>query len=272
MQASASALVLSAMTLFGATEIHAKSPPNETLHAQALQTARAELATLKPMPSAGDVGDPDSFGRGVTYIGLTQTGAVTFAADCTPAPGDPPAGPDDRCIAVAPAPAAATQYDVRDIARLKLPAHATHSVVCFAVTAFAFWEYANPTGANADAAFSDNAYFTIDNAALADPALINPSTGTPFNGHLELASLGGPLFREVRAIPAGSSEFHQLDVSRTCVDGLVTRRALRDTCHLSDAVIDQFFHNAMTIHSNLRGVAEAVDSAQVVLGTRFYGD
>jgi hypothetical protein len=272
MHTSALALVLCAISLLSATGIRAKSPPNETPRAQTLQAARAELATPKSMPSSGDVGDADSFGHSVIYIGLTQTGAVTFAADCTPAPGDPPAGPDDRCFVVPAPPAAPTHYDVRDIARVGLPSHATRSLVCFEITGFAFWEFANPTAAATEAAFSYNAYFTIDNAALADPTLINPLSGTPFNGRLELPSFGGPLFREVRTIVAGSSEFHELTASRGCVDGMVSRRALRDTYHLPNAVIDQFFHNAMTIHSNLRGVAEAVDSAQVVLGTRFYGD
>ena len=248
--------------------ITAALPANAKEPAQAAKADFQQLALV----SASDVGDPDSFGRNVTYLGLDQTGAVTFATDCTPQPGDPVPGPDDRCIAVPVPPATATQYDVRDIARIKLPAHATRSLVCFAITGFAFWEYANPSPASADAAFSYNAYFTIDSAALSDPSLINPQTGTPFHGHLELPSFGGPLFREARPLAAGADEFHELSASRTCVDGLVTRRALRDTYNLSNGVIDQFFHNTMTIHSNLRGSASAVDSAQVVLGTRFYGD
>jgi hypothetical protein len=267
---AARALTATLFVITGAN-VSAKAPI-DAQRAQTIQAAKAEQNALALQASAGDVGDPDSFGRNVIYTGLDQTGIISFALDCTPAPGDPPPGPDDRCFSVPTPPAAPTHYDVRDIARVKLPPHATRSLVCFEITGFAFWEYTNPTAAGTEAAFSYNAYFTIDNAALADPTLINPLTGTPFNGRLELPSFGGPLFREVRTIAAGSNEFHELTASRGCVDGMVSRRALRDTYHLSSAVIDQFFHNAMTIHSNLRGVAEAVDSAQVVLGTRFYGD
>ncbi|MFI4969894.1 MAG: hypothetical protein ACHP7D_06790 [Lysobacterales bacterium] len=248
----------------------ASGGPVASARSTAIQQARNELRQMNNSVSDDEVGDSDSFGRGVNYIGLDQTGIVTFAADCTPPPGEPPPGPDDRCVTLAPPPAV-TNYDIADIARVNLPARATHSLVCFGVTPYAFWDYFNPTAAPQTAQFSYAAYFTIENEVLDDPSLINPQTGLPFGGRIDDLGIGTQ-FRESRALSAGAGEFHQQTLSRQCIDGLVSRRALHATYGLPDHVIDQFYKKPMTIRSNLHGVAQSVDQAQVFYGTRFYGD
>ncbi len=63
-------------------------------------------AAAKAAPTDAEVGDANSFGRDVKWLGLLQSGSVSFQSDCTPAPGDPPPGPDDRCVTLNAAPAA----------------------------------------------------------------------------------------------------------------------------------------------------------------------
>src|SRR5260221_6705915 len=86
-------------------------------------------------PSAADVGDADSFGRNVHFIGVAQTGTVQFAPDCTPDPNSPP-GPDDRCVVVDPT--TTTTFEARDIGRIKLPAKASNSILCHSITSLPF--------------------------------------------------------------------------------------------------------------------------------------
>ncbi len=74
-------------------------------------------------PSVEDVGDPDSFGKNVTWLGLAQTQGVAIQDDCT---GSDPTV--ERCIVGAPAPAP-TVFDETDLATINLPAKATKSLL-----------------------------------------------------------------------------------------------------------------------------------------------
>jgi hypothetical protein len=56
-------------------------------------------------PLSKRVGDPDSFGRDVIYLGNAQTSHVALQTDCTPDPMFPPL-PNDRCIVLNAQPAA----------------------------------------------------------------------------------------------------------------------------------------------------------------------
>ena len=96
-------------------------------------------------PAAADVGDADSFGRNVHFIGTSQSGSVSVTSDASNCPPPDPSLPDDRCLVVNPAPAQ-TVATFNDIGRIKLPAKATNSLLCHAVTPFFFWHASNPTG------------------------------------------------------------------------------------------------------------------------------
>jgi hypothetical protein len=139
-------------------------------------------------PSADDVGDADSFGRSVQYMGVTQTANVELTTDCTPDPNNPP-GPNDRCIVVAPG-AGTTVVDEEELATINLPAKSTHSLICFALTPITFFEFSNTTGVpQPSATFNLRATIRIENEVLDDPALIDPTTGLPFGGAISI-SLG----------------------------------------------------------------------------------
>src|SRR5262245_63693870 len=59
--------------------------------------------TAAAAPTVDDVGDADSFGRNVTYLGLAQTLSVAVVDDCSTS--DPTL---ERCIVANPAPAPTT--------------------------------------------------------------------------------------------------------------------------------------------------------------------
>ena len=236
---------------------------------EAMQQARAEQAALARSVSVDDVGDADSFGRNVTYIGVAQTGNVNFQNDCTPQPGDPPLGPDDRCITLG-ASGTTTTFDERDIGRIALPKNATKSLICFGVTSFPLWDYFNPDPSPVTGRFRFLNGFTIENELLDDPALIDPTTGLPFNGAIELP-LGSPVLEFVTLQP-GESDLKRTITSRTCIGGLVSKRSLAESYGLPSSIVDKFFKRPITIRLNLSGSMTYVDSANVFYGVRLYGD
>ena len=81
------------------------------------------------------VGDPYSFGRKKTYLGVAQTEWVTLQEDpCPPyVPGE------GRCVQLDPAPGQ-TNVDESDLAVIELPKKATKSILCFTFTPFAYWQ------------------------------------------------------------------------------------------------------------------------------------
>ena len=84
-------------------------------------------------PTVEEVGDADSFGRDVVYLGSAQTANVALQADCTPDPMAPPPPPNDRCIVLNAQPATTTFVE-DGLATMQLPADSTKSLICFALT------------------------------------------------------------------------------------------------------------------------------------------
>ncbi|MEN8164851.1 MAG: hypothetical protein ABFS37_12035, partial [Acidobacteriota bacterium] len=125
-----------------------------------------------------DVGDPDSFGREKTYLGMVHAASVSLRDDCSTYP--PEAG---RCVELNPAPAT-TNVDEADLAVIELPKNATNSLLCFTFTPFSSWEWFNGTGSQQTARMFLRPAVRIESEVLDDPSLIDPGTGLPFNGVL----------------------------------------------------------------------------------------
>ena len=210
-----------------------------------------------------DVGDPDSFGRNVTYIGMTQTDSVTLAADCTDS--DPEF---DRCIIRNPPPAS-TSFNEADLAVINLPAKATKSLICFAFTPIINVNWINPTATQQTASFIATAPIIIDNEVLDDPALIDPNTGLPFGGSL---TLGLSTWQHQQSIGPGEFETETSFQSRACIAGIVNKRALVETYGLTETQATQFFKKPMTLHFGARGFVQSSDFTQYFYGIRLFGD
>ncbi|HEU4780647.1 MAG TPA: hypothetical protein VFS58_12265, partial [Steroidobacteraceae bacterium] len=121
------------------------------------------LTATAAAPTVEDVGDADSFGRNVTYLGLAQTLSVTVQDDCT---GSDPAF--ERCVVANAAPAP-TSFDESGLATISLPPKATKSLMCFSLTPFIQVQWQNNLAVPATARFNASAAITIDNDVLDDP-------------------------------------------------------------------------------------------------------
>jgi len=232
-----------------------------------LKQAKAEQrALVKAMagPSQADVGDPDSFGRNVHFLGVAQTGGVTVTGPGGCPPPDPNF-PDDRCVEANPT----AFIEARDIGRINLPAKASNSILCHSLTSLPIWTFSNPTTFRVFAAFQYTASVTIENEVLNDPSLIDPNTGLPFNGKLEVAF---GLITDRQTMQPGDVATRRHSSTRACIGGLVSKMALTQGFGLTDAQADAFFKKPMTLRLNITLSTAFVDNAFVLFGLRLFGD
>lgn len=270
--AAASAVAVSALAAAAPKEPRLERSP-DVLQAEQLRKAAAtaapsylrawdSTAALASLTDA-DVGDADSFGRHVTYLGMAQTSSVVVQADCSAS--DPAV---ERCI-VAAVPPAATAFDEPDLARIHLPARATRSLLCFTLTPFISVQWANSLATPAMARFHGSAVVTIDNDVLADPSLVDPSTGLPFGGSVTLAL---STYSDMHTLQPGEVDSKNLFMTRACIAGVMSKRSLVDNFGLSEAQATEFFRKPMTVRFGSRGTVALVELASYFYGIRLYGD
>jgi hypothetical protein len=214
-------------------------------------------------PTVDEVGDADSFGRNVTYLGLAQTLPVSVVDDCSAS--DPTL---ERCIVANPEPAS-TPFNEAGLASISLPPKATKSLICFALTPFIQVQWENLLATPALARFSANALINIDNEVLDDPTLIDPNTGLPFGGVL---SLGLSTLTDFHTLQPGETDIKVYQTSRSCIAGIVSKRALVESYGLTETQATQFFKKPMTITFGARGSLALTTFATYFYGVRLYGD
>jgi len=224
----------------------------------------AGLVTTNAAPTLDDVGDVDSFGRNVTWLGVTQ--AEVDIADACPIIGADPAA---ACFVPNAAPATTT-FAYNDLARIALPAKATNSLLCHWFSPFLTVDFYNPGASPVVARLRYSPTLTIENPVLADPSLIDLTTGLPFNGKL----LTGMTSTETYDVPlaAGQQLTERYRDTATCIAGFITKRALTDTYGLTEAQAKQFFKKPTTIRMNISGSVQYVQDANLIFGLRVVGD
>lgn len=245
-----------AAALLAAAGAHA-APPGSTM--------AVDIEALAADPA--EVGDAESFGRNMKWLGLLQTGNLSLREDCTPPPGTTP-GPDDRCIVLNPAPAV-TSFSEPDLGRITLPGKSAHSLFCQWVTPFLGFSFFNGTGSSQLARVAITPMIRIENEVLNDPGLTDPNTGLPLAGAIE-SGLSASHF-EQRTIGSGEQEFKRLNYTRTCIGGIVSHNFL-SAYGLSEAQIKQFFKKPTTMRVGVSGSVSMVDDASFFYGVRFVGD
>lgn len=231
--------------------------------------ARTTAAGTMAKPTADQVGDADTFGRNVVWDGLINTGTITMAADCTPQPGDPAPGPDDRCITIAPG-TALTPIDLPDIGRMTLPAKSSHNILCHWLSPIVIYSLYNSTGATATGRITLSPYLRVESEVLNDPSMIDPTTGLPFNGALESSFAAS--YSQQKTLAAGDRDTERFSESRVCIGGTISRQGLIQGYGLTDAQVDKFFKKPITLRFGLRGSASLVDFASIIYGLRIMGD
>ena len=87
-------------------------------------------------PSNADVGDGDSFGRSVNFLGYAQTAGIAITQDCT-------GWPEGTCAVPDPNFSYGSIEKMGDEAVIRLPARSARSLLCFTTTPFGFASFIN---------------------------------------------------------------------------------------------------------------------------------
>lgn len=220
--------------------------------------APAKAANASPSP--GDVGDADSFGRSLQWLGLAD-GEVDLAADCT--------GDTFPCTVLA-APPASTSFSYTDLGHVTLPARAAHSLLCYWFSPFLTIGYGNDTAAPVVAHLNYTPTITIENPMLDDPSLIDPTTGLAFNGSLLTGMTSSETFET--PLEPGTHVTERTRDSAVCIAGLISKSTLISTYGFSESQARDFFRQPMTLRLNVSGRAQYVDFAALYFGLRIVGD
>lgn len=223
-------------------------------------------AAMKPRgPTVDDVGDLDSFGRNVRWLGQ-KSEVYGLDTDCASWTAEDPAA---RCQQVVN-PVTTTPYHFDDILRFNLPANASNSMFCYLLTPMFQAYFTGNTGTDAvvgSLTYSVSA--TVENPVLNTPGLINPVTGTPFNGAFTTGSLAFEVFQTalVPQFPLTTTQRKSV----ACNAG-ISKRLLMETYGLTQAQANSFFANPTTLRLNVGGSARYVDRAVFTVGIRLLGD
>lgn len=208
-----------------------------------------------PPPTDADVGDANSFGSKVVWIGLVSTGVVILATDCTPVLPD--LGPDDRCVTLS---GPTTHFEFADLGRVTLPKNSVNTLICHWATPSGYYVLDNPGAAAVTASFRVRPTYRIESSVLQGP---------PFNGGIDV-TISGPLDQQTLA--PGAQQIHSITASRDCIGGLVTKSSLINVYGLTEKQAKNFFQGPITIRAGMAGDASHVSDGQVIYGTRLTGD
>ena len=224
------------------------------------------LAAHDRKAAALDVGDPDSFGRPVRWLGVVGTKTLDISTECTP----PPEGePEELCLQIDPDTHSASG-EYRDIGTITLPAGSTHSQICHWLSPTMNGFFANDTGLdNRNARLTLFPTVTFENAALNAPGLVDPNSGLPLAGKVEA---GVPAISIDMVLDDGERTNARNTSTRTCTGGLMSKSTLMDYYGLSSRQVRDFQNNPTTIRLNMRVMASYVEQGYVGYVVRFVGD
>ena len=211
-----------------------------------------------------DVYDVDSFGRNVRWLGLASA-FVNVQSGCAK-----PTSPDEYCQELNTTPGATTAFTFNDATRIRLPKYASNSLLCYWFSPVVNLTYSNTGATRAIGRFRYSPSLTIENPVLADPALIDPTTGAPFGGKLLTSMTSSESFQEV--LEPGVTLSERTRKSSVCMAGFISHRALMENYGLTAAQADAFFENPMTVRLNINGSVQYVSNASLVFGLRVVGD
>jgi len=209
-----------------------------------------------------DVGDVDSFGRNLHWLGVSDM-SVVLSADCSTE------DPSIACQTLAPA-QATTTFDFEDLGHITLPEKAANSLLCYWLSPLLTVSYGNPTASTVVANLRINPTLTVENPLLSTPGLIDPTTGLPFGGKLLAGMTSSQRFQV--PLPPGIHISERKRDSAVCIAGFLTQKALVETYGLSAAQAKDFFKQTTTVRLNLSGSAQYVDDASLYFGFRIIGD
>lgn len=245
-------------------------PPEESRAAGRIAAARADRlekaggVAAAAAPTAAEVGDADSFGKNVKWLGLVSA-YVELSPDCTPPPGEP-GNPNCITLATAPAP---TPFNAPNLASITLPGRSSQTLLCHWQTPIVQYGVANYSGAPGNYQFRVTPTYRIESDVLDDPALLNPSTGLPFGGFIDI---GLTAINTSGTIGNGENFYTTETGTRMCIGSIISKDNLINQYGLTPQQAKRFFRRPITITVGLTGTARMVEYASINFGTRFVGD
>jgi hypothetical protein len=247
--------------------------------AQELKDFRTENKsgnTAKPTNSkavvltAADVGEPDSFGKNVKFLGTATSGVILIYHSCDPvvlAAEDVVLGPDDRCMDVSN-PAVTTTATFNDVGRIKIPAKSADNVIYFIANNFLYSFMNNSNTLVSSGRISYTPTVTIESEALLDPLAIDPTTGLPMNGSFTTGIGGGKTI--VKTMQPNAIETNIERYSTAATRGFA--RGYFADLGLPTSVINKIYTKPMTIKLNIRVSTRYVEDGQAAFSMRFMGN
>ena len=211
-----------------------------------------------------EVYDTDSFGRNVRWLGLASA-FINVRTGCPK-----PTTPDEFCQELNATPGASTGFSYNDAARIKLPKGASNSILCYWFSPVLTVTYSNVTASRVIGRFRYTPTLTIENPMLADPSLVDPTTGAPFGGQLLTSMTSSESFQE--SLEPGVTLTERTRDSTVCIAGFISHKALINNYGLTPAQADDFFASPTTVRLNVSGSVQHVSDASMVFGLRVMGD
>lgn len=231
-------------------------------------TLEAKVATQTRRESGAlNVGDADSFGRNVRWLGLMSSVPLALRPSCAPLPGDPV---EQRCAEVDPASPGARMARFDNVASMTLPARSVNSLLCHWLTPTTGGSFANYSGMDdRTARMALYPRLTVVNDVFNEPGLVDPVTGEPIVGKIDIAMSS---IWSTAALDSGETTMHRSSSTRTCIGGFITRQVLMQGYGLSERQAAAFFANPTTLQLGVDVVTQHVASAGVTLSVRWVGD
>lgn len=208
-----------------------------------------------------DVGEPETFGRAVRFLGLMSSREIVMMDDCSGA------APGVTCLR--PNNDGSSQY-VKDVAVQSLPAGSMQNMLCHWQSPSLYVTLSNPSGPeNRVASFRVRPLITIANPALVLPHRTNPVTGLPLEGEIEIG-LAGTAINQI--LDTGERIDDQVYLSRTCIGGTISRAYFKNALGMSDAEIAAFYRNPTQLRLSLLAYTSGVEYASARYSIRWIGD
>jgi hypothetical protein len=104
---------------------------------------------------------------------------------------------------------------------------------------------------------------------LADPSLIDPTTGLPFNGKLTQTLSG---IRHQLTLQPGENFWGRDDETRVCINGMISKKMLMTSFGLTDAQATKFFTKDTIVTMGINGNAQGVIFSSMINNVRWLGD
>jgi len=223
------------------------------------------LSSVAPGQTVDEVGDVASFGKEAKFFGFAQTGGIIVSRDCTTLPF--PLGPDDRCFTLNGN--NATSFDVKNIGRIKFPASTFENIIYLLTRHQVAFNFLNATTTNKTGRLVYRPYITLVSSRLEDPSLINPMTGLPFNGQMDISQAGGRTLTKTLFPNYQENDF--LTYGSPSISG-ITKKYLMDNYNLPQNVVDDIFQKEITIRLNIAGQTSNIEQGSFNWGVRFIGN